>query len=355
MAFEVTLENTLCLRVDLIPCAHFCRYCCISSKGQGNVARLGFQRFHALVDRFEEWARSSGFSICPIVHNCDDITGEVAAFLDETIGPPGTSHSKPVTPQDARLRMGTVRTGGIRFRSDDGIREWLSRWRDAGSTIVHGSFAGHREAHDWWNNRPGDYDFLMRIQRIAVAMGFEISHTIFLTRNMLSSLGQLLEDLAGLPAKAVNRWAFPPAYFGRARSGSAQSHRLTEEDRDVLMQNTALTGTYEVHSSKSEREWIQKIEKEEADVPSHTLELYVEDGNIDYLESASCEEIIDNLRAKVEATYQALPSSSELRQRYGDRKGSKLYDMQLELDSLWLDRCLRERHIPFDRRLTHMI
>ena len=37
-------------------------------------------------------------------------------------------------------------------------------------------------------------------------------------------------------------------------------------------------------------------------------------------------------------------------QRYGDCNGKRLYDMPFELDSLWLDRRLRERYIPFDRR-----
>lgn len=354
MAYEVILENELCLRVDLIPCAHFCRYCSISSSGPGKVAALGFRRFHALVDRFEEWSKTSGYSVSPIVHNSDDITREVADFLDETIGPPGTVHSEPITPKDAKLRLETVRTGGVRFRSDDGIREWLSRWRDTGSTIVHGSFAGYREIHDWWNNRPGDYDFLMRIQQVAIEMEFQVSHTVFLTKNMLPSLDRLLEDLNRLPATPVNRWAFAPTYLGRARNSSAENQRITEEDRDRLAQNSALTETYTLRQGKSEREFIKELGANKARVPSHSLDLYVEDQNIRFLESAPCGRIVDDLRAKVEASYQAIPSSEELMSQYGDPDGTKVYDLQFELDSLWLDRCLREQDIRFERRLTHM-
>src|ERR1700722_19897274 len=253
MPYQISLSDELCLRADIIPCAHFCRYCCISSKAEGRQPQIPLSRFYALADRFEEWGRVSGFSVYDVVHNSDDITEEVAAFLDKTIGPSGTVHSKPVTPKDARLRMDTVRTGGVRFRTDDGIREWLSRWRDAGSTIVHGSFAGRRESHDWWNNRQGDYDFLMRIQKIAVEMGFQISQTIFLTKKALPFLNGLLDDLASLDAKPVNRWVFPPAYMGRARSTSAENQRISEEDRDKLIENRTLIETYEMKELKSER------------------------------------------------------------------------------------------------------
>ncbi len=306
------------------------------------------------MDRFEEWGKTSGFSVYDVVHNSDDITDEVAAFLDETIGPAGTVHSKPVTPKDARLRMDTVRTGGVRFRSDEGIREWLSRWRDAGSTIVHGSFAGYREAHDWWNNRQGDYDFLMRIQQIAVEMGFQISHTIFLTKNALPSLNKLIDDLGRLSAKPVNQWAFPPAYLGRARSPSAEGLRITEQDREALLQNQALIQTYEIEEWKSEREQLQELMTKDAGIPSHCLNLYVDERNIEHLESASCEEIVSDLHSRVETAYRALPSRAELMSRYGDPNGIRIYGMELDLDSLWLDRCLREREISFERKLTHL-
>jgi hypothetical protein len=250
--------------------------------------------------------------------------------------------------------MDTVRTGGVRFRSDEGIREWLSRWRDAGSTIVHGSFAGHRESHDWWNNRRGDYDVLLRIQRIAVDMGFQISHSVFLTKKALLSLDALLEDLTRLSAKPVNQWAFLPAYLGRARSISAESHHITEEDRDHLIQNSALTGTYEINKWKSEREQIHELKAHEAGIPSHGLNLYVDEGNIEYLESAPCEKIVSNLQSRIEAAYQSIPSSAELMSRYGDSNGTRIYGLQLELDSLWLDRCLRKQKIAFERRLTHL-
>lgn len=354
MPYEISLKNELCLRADLIPCAHFCRYCCISSKAENHQTRITLSRFYALMDRFEEWGKVSGFAVHDVVHNSDDITEEVAAFLDQTIGPAGTVHDKPITPKEARLRMGIVRTGGVRFRSDNEIREWLSRWRDAGSTIVHGSFAGHRESHDWWNNRQGDYDFLMRIQRVAVEMGFQISHTIFLTKKALLSLDPLLDDLARLPARPVNRWAFPPAYLGRARSTSAESHRITEEDRETLLQNSALIGTYEIDEWKSEREQINCLRTHEASIPSHWLNLYVDEANIEYLESAPCEKIVNDLRLRVEAAYQSLPSSAELMESYGDSHGKRIYGMKLDLDSLWLDRRLRERDIRFERRLTHL-
>jgi hypothetical protein len=88
------------------------------------------------MDRFEEWGKASGFSVYVAVHNSDDITDEVATFLDEIVGPAGTGRAQSVTPKDARLRMDTVRAAGVRFRSDNEISGWLSPWRNTGSSGV---------------------------------------------------------------------------------------------------------------------------------------------------------------------------------------------------------------------------
>jgi hypothetical protein len=88
------------------------------------------------MDRFEEWGKASGFSVYDVVQNGDDIADGVATFLDETVGPAGTGRARPVRPKDARLRMDTVRAAGVRFRSDNEIRGWLSRGRTTGSSGV---------------------------------------------------------------------------------------------------------------------------------------------------------------------------------------------------------------------------
>jgi hypothetical protein len=82
--------------------------------------------------------------------------------------------------------------------------------------------------------------------------------------------------------------------------------------------------------------------------------MYVDERNIEYLESAPCEKIVHDLRLSMESAYRSLPSGAELMERYGDSHGKRIYGIQLDLDSLWLDRCLREREIVFERRLTHL-
>jgi hypothetical protein len=99
---------------------------------------------------------------------------------------------------------------------------------------------------------------------------------------------------------------------------------------------------------------IHQLKAREAGTPSRGLILYVDERNIDYLESASCGEIVSDLQSRVDAAYRSIPSSAELMSRYGDSNRTRIYGMQLELDSLWLDRCLRVRDIYFERRLTHL-
>src|SRR5262249_4772202 len=146
------------------PCAHLCRYCSIDAKGVSGLARISFERFYALVDRFELWGRDHGFRVEQIVHASDDITDEVEQFLAQVIPRAQAKSGDQGIAEVTRVRAGTVRTGGVRMRSDSEIRVWLARWREAGSTEVHGSFCGTGTVHDWWNNREGDYGFLLRIQ-----------------------------------------------------------------------------------------------------------------------------------------------------------------------------------------------
>jgi hypothetical protein len=111
---------------------------------------------------------------------------------------------------------------------------------------------------------------------------------------------------------------------------------------------------FRIDKWKSEREQIHQLKAREAGTPSRGLILYVDERNIDYLESASCGEIVSDLQSRVDAAYRSIPSSAELMAHYGDSNRTRIYGMQLELDSLWLDRCLRVRDIYFERRLTHL-
>ena len=92
--------------------------------------------------------------------------------------------------------------GGLRDRSESELRQWLIERRDAGFTSVAASFMGCGGLHDRWNGRRGDFERLLKTQCVAVSLGMELEQRIFLTRESLPMLDQLLDTLDELTGKS---------------------------------------------------------------------------------------------------------------------------------------------------------
>lgn len=353
MAYRYVLSNKLIIQSNLIPCAHICRYCSISSDGLRSHGGIELTRFFELVDRFSAWGQSTGFEISDVVHSSDDITDEVAAFLDQTIGRPDGTIRPYALPAEARLRIGVVRTGGARMRSDEEIRSWLGRWREAGSTSVHASFAGHGAIHDWWNRRSGDYDFLLRIQQIAAEMEFKLSQTVFLARNTLHSIVALLADLDRIPVRPESRRAFPPAYLGRACDETVDAQRLTECERDSLPEAILRIPDLSIGDWRSEREWLQERSAWGDEVRKLDLILNVDRRNIAVLEHLSVDAIVERLADEAAKAYGQIPSQEDLVASFGDASCKKIYTRFDEVERRCFHRWMEDQRIPLEMRNIH--
>lgn len=353
MAYEFVLKKQLVLRTTLVPCAHLCRYCCISSKGEHQLAQISVERFLALADRFAQWGKTADYSVVRIMHNSDEITADMVPFLDDQSV--GSSAGARSANKSFNIKLPAVRTGGLRMRSDEAIQAWIASWRKTGADLVHASFAGHGEVHDWWNNRTGDYDFLMRIQKMAVEMGLKIGHTFFLMKNTLPGLQAVLDDLDRLNVKPDHRYPIPVAYLGRACSNAAERERLTEEDRDNFAHlDIAMELGFDRQRWKSEREWLRELKDGKDPSTQEGLCLRINEHNIEQLEATPCEATVEALLRRTAAAYHALPSREELMAEYGDAKSTRVYGDAHELDRLWLDRHIRKCDPPFERGLTHL-
>lgn len=354
MAYEFQLKRQLLLRTTLTPCAHLCRYCCISSKGDHALVPISIERFLALAERFTQWGKTADYSIVPIMHNSDEITAEMVPLLDGSSAQP--SGSTQAEPDPLKLRKQWLRTGGLRMRSDAEIQRWIEQWRKTGGAVVHGSFAGYRETHDWWNNREGDYDFLMRIQKVAVELGIEVGQTFFLMKNTLPDLRAVLDDIERLNARHRHRFLIPVGYLGRARSNAAQRERVTEEDLDQFARLDIASETgFERERWKSEREWITAFRSNGHTLQEQGLCLRVNEQNVGKIESTPCDEIVDELLRRTTAAYAALPSHRQLMDAYGDSNSTRIYAWDHEVERLWLDRHIRRHDPQFERGLTHLL
>ena len=80
------------------------------------------------------------------------------------------------------------------------------------------------------------------------------------------------------------------------------------------------------------------------------MKLDVHEGNIDRLESASCEEIFAEQERLYRESYAPMPSFEELCARYGDRAGRKIYMQPRDLEDKWMAMHARETgvRVPLD-------
>jgi hypothetical protein len=66
------------------------------------------------------------------------------------------------------------------------------------------------------------------------------------------------------------------------------------------------------------------------------LKLDVDETNIEYLESASCEEIFAERERQYQDSYRGIPALDELCSRYGDPTNRKIYMMSRDVEGRWM-------------------
>jgi hypothetical protein len=314
------------------PCAHICRYCLISESRKRSA--LPFSRFEQLVHRFHDWKQ---------VNRLDDFG--IGIFVG-----PSFDYDLDTLAGVARLharrggKFQTLNLGGLRIRRGDELTEWLDERQAAGISGLHASLAGCGETHDRWNGRAGDFDYQMSILRLGGERGLVRREKLFLTQNTLPVFDRLLDILDSLPGEVASRTANPFFYVGLATR--YESDRLTEDDRDNLPERINRLRPRKFDNWLSEREWIPVMMETASHPRRLTLKLDVDETNIEYLESASCEEIFAAREREYQQSYRHIPPLDELCARYGDPANRKIYVMSRDVEGRWLGLHHRETGIP---------
>jgi hypothetical protein len=225
--------------------------------------------------------------------------------------------------------------GGLRIRQGDALIEWLEERRTAGIVGFHTSLAGCGETHDRWNGRAGDFDYQATILRLAGERGMVRRERLFLTQNTLPIFDRLLDILDGIPGEVRSRVASPFFYAGLATR--YEGERLTEDDRDNLPERIDKLRPARFNNWLSEREWLPIMMETASQPRKLLLKLDVDETNIDYLETASCEEIFAERERQYQESYRLIPALDELCARYGDAANRKIYMMSRDVEGRWLD------------------
>lgn len=171
--------------------------------------------------------------------------------------------------------------------------------------------------------------------------------------NFLPVTNRLIELLDAIDAPVRYRRVFPFGYVGLAVRH--EEERIDEAIRDALPELLGSaapdTGTW-----RSEREWIAIVSKEPepaSPIPV-TLHIEVNDLNVAWPETASCDEIMSDVEERTAAVYASLPSISELCAIYGSPESRRVYTSRHEMDRMWLSRYVNATGHVQDLSLTQL-
>jgi len=250
-------------------------------------------------------------------------------------------------------QMKGLHLGGVIHMDSPQLYQWLYDRKQIGSEFTSASYFGYDEIHNYWSNRKNNFQFLLNAQKLASEVGLYNEVHIFLLNSTISNLPILLDTLGTTIMNIRDCIAFPPYYSGLARR--YEPERLSMENLDALPTVIKAIFRRDYKQWKSEQEWIEYVrnvpERDSSYMNHFTLELNGE--NIDKIEKMKCDEIINDLFQKTQQTYQLLPTRVQLADKYSDKTNEKVYMHMWDMESLWLDRYLKEYPTIFDRKLTY--
>ncbi len=180
MARPLEGKSSLTIEANVLPCAHICRYCCIGDRGG---PQFPFDRWLRFTDRLVVWGQETGLRIHPGFFPSYNF--DVQTFV--------------ATKEWWERRMGGkfhwISLGGLKMRSDDEMRRWLTELQQHGLEGLSATFVGHGDVHDRWNGRRGDFDFMMRTIRLALELGLEFLNQHVLIKSSLPIMLELFDEL----------------------------------------------------------------------------------------------------------------------------------------------------------------
>jgi hypothetical protein len=337
---EISTIKGIDINLFSISCAHECRYCFFDNH---KCAKSAFSRFSLVVERFLDWRKTQNIPNFHIIFRrfyCDDVDAAILKKEDELAAACSRGSYRPLYLE------------GLRMRPERELRNWLQQLRDIGVKTAYVSFAGYGDVHDYWNRRKGDFDFLMNAIRIAADLGMIFHQRLFLMKSTLPTLGTLIDKLDTLPGKVKSREIYPLFYTGRA--GRLEDERVTKDDLEHLPER--VTKFFANRKNwHSEQEWMDIIRKEqEPPLIKILMQLYLDDTNIDRIESMSCEAILEDWERRTRAAYNMLPAPRELCEESGDAANTRLYQNRPDIERLWLNRYLKKHPLLFERQLTYL-
>lgn len=226
----------------------------------------------------------------------------------------------------------------------------LERHRRAGYDRLSLTFCGNRSVHDLWAGRRGEFDFLLKIARIAAQLGYHRQEQIFLSKSSIPVLDELLDQLDELPGEHT-RSIYPFNYIGFAQK--LENERINSDDLlsvpDKAKPYIELIDGIHNEPYRSESEWIDWVKKNyDNDAPrDRFLGITLSEESLPQLLSEDCDKIYDDYYTRFNNVYQQIPEITELADRFGDHDNDKLYALY-ELERKWVEAYVTKHLADFE-------
>jgi len=323
------------------PCAYHCRYCQLTTtKPTKNIT---MDRFKAIVNRFIDYKHFNHLKDFDVdfwngyTYDCSLIDFQKELDLHKKVG-------------DWELKI--LLLGGMPHMEDATLKQWFQDRKHIGSEFVAATYLGCKDQHDYWNNKKGNFEFLIKAQKMASAVGLDNVQRLLLTRSSLYRMEELLDVLDSLEIPIKERSAYPFFYSGFARR--YEDERVTLSLLENQSERIKSIYRKDKETWKSEQEWTEYARTTRHKYEEGSIHLVLTDENIEHIESMSCEAILDDLTNRTQKAYAMVPSQEELAENYADRTSEKIYMFLWDMECLWLDRYLKEHPLQgFERALTH--
>ena len=313
------------------PCNCRCRHSSLESGKRADT--VPFERAKALAEKFVRWLEAQGIEDFPvdIIFGYSPDSPDLAQCTEFNLKHGATGRFVPVN--------------GMRFKSDEELKDLFLSFREIGVTGVGVTFYGLRDLHDRWAGREGDFDYTLQVAEKAAECGIDRCEGIFLSREALPNLAALIDLLDPIPGRK-GRHICPWDYRGRGKN--LENERIRASEISGLPRSVReLIDLGGWRSYKPEAEWIERIAAGGIlRKNSRYCMIAVWRDNIERLESMDCDEILQAMRDVDNRFYEAIPSLSTLAKLYGRRSGERLYALR-DLEWKWTD-CHLRAHSEID-------
>lgn len=304
-----------------VPCQAHCRYCLLSSCGK--ATGVDYERGKRFAARLYDEVRDKrpDLHFFHYIGYCMD-----SEYLADYI-----RFSQEISSPSADF----LQLNGLRQRSEEETDLLITKIVDCGIKLIDLTFYGLRDYHDRFAGRSGDFDFLVRLLRIARKYSLAVHVSIPITKENMEEIDELVALLESYCCGEIG--VFLP--HGKGRGRFLDSSRLRKENLAVLSKRVQ----NRLPSCRTEGEWLAAGGVQTP--TKRTLTLALTPGEIDRLESMRLEEILAYLEDLDDRYYAAIPSCEELAERYGDPAGTRLYRRFRDLHLEWQQRYLAEHNL----------